>query len=318
MQSEFEFIKNIKQRYALERLGDDCSVLPNGPDTDLLVTVDMLVEEVDFRLGWTSPDLLGHKALAVSLSDIAAMGGKPNWAMLSIAVPENLWKVDFLELFYKGWFALAGTFGVELVGGDVSRSPDKLVIDSIVGGEVARGRAIMRSGATPGDSIFVSGTLGGAAGGLRLLQNGLSEPPYHDTGNSGLLFRQRKPHPQIELAMLLQGLNIATSMIDISDGLSSDLAHICDDSGVGAMIDSARLPIDPDLAVHFPIDECVEMALNGGEDFELLFTASEKSISHLRSGDFTRIGRITANVGIIELDREGKTGILEPKGYRHF
>ena len=142
MVSEFQFIENIKSRYSLDKIGDDCAVLPKDADTDLLLTADMLVEDIDFRLDWTTPEFLGHKALAVSLSDIAAMGGTPRWAMLSIAIAENLWKTDFLERFYAGWHMLADEFDVELVGGDVSRSPDKLVIDSIVGGEVTRGTGI--------------------------------------------------------------------------------------------------------------------------------------------------------------------------------
>src|SRR5205807_6733690 len=159
MVSELQFIENLRTRYALGKVGDDCAVLPKDTETDLLVTVDMLVEDIDFQIEWGMPGLLGHKALAVSLSDIAAMGGKAAWAMLSLGVPAKLWNTDFMDKFYKGWSALAGEFDVELVGGDVSRSPEKLVIDSMAGGEVAKGRAIMRSGARLGDSIFVTGTL---------------------------------------------------------------------------------------------------------------------------------------------------------------
>src|SRR6187549_4011793 len=136
MVSEFEFIKNIKSRYSLNKIGDDCAVLPKDSETDLLITADLLIEDIDFRLDWTTPELLGRKALGVSLSDIAAMGGKPTSALVSIGVPDELWDSDFLDRFYEGWHAMAGQFGVELIGGDVSRSPDKLVIDSIVLGEV--------------------------------------------------------------------------------------------------------------------------------------------------------------------------------------
>src|SRR5207247_10573883 len=137
---------------------------------DLLVTADMLVEEIDFRLELTRPEALGHKALAVSLSDIAAMGGRPVWSMLTIGIPERLWKTDFVKGFYEGWNSLAAKFDVELIGGDISRSPDKFVVDSIVGGETPKGSAVLRSGAKAGDGIFVSGKLGGAAGGLILLE----------------------------------------------------------------------------------------------------------------------------------------------------
>ena len=313
--SEFDFIQNIKNKFSLGRVGDDCAVLPKDDKTDLLVTADMLVEDIDFRLVWTTPDLLGHKTLAVSLSDIAAMGGQPVWAMISIGVPEDLWKTDFLARFYDGWFALARQFNVELVGGDVSRTPDKVTIDSIVGGEVEKGRAILRSSANPGDAIFVTGTLGGANGALRLLENGSR---FGELGIDKLLRKQVEPHPQLAAANLLQTLDIVTSMIDISDGLSSDLSHICSSSGVGAVIWSEKIPVNPDLPGHFAADACIEMALNGGEDFELLFTVPEKYISKITSHGFTVIGEITANAGIIELSTNGQSCELPSKGYQHF
>ena len=206
MVSEFQFIENLKSKYSLDKIGDDCAVLPKDAKTDLLLTADMLVEDIDFRLEWTTPEFLGHKALAVSLSDIAAMGGEPKWAMLSIGVPENLWNTAFIDRFYEGWFAIANEFGVELVGGDVSRSPDKVVIDSIVGGEVAKGKAILRSTAKPGDLIFVTGTLGGAAGGLKLLERGFLYTKEIREHTSDLLLRQLKPQPQLNIAKLLQTL----------------------------------------------------------------------------------------------------------------
>lgn len=313
--SEFEFIQNIKTKFSLTKIGDDCAILPKDDKRDLLVTADLLVEDIDFRLESTTPELLGHKALAVSLSDIAAMGGDPRWSMLSIGIPERLWNSDFVDRFYDGWFELARKFDVDLVGGDVSRTPEKVVIDSIVGGEVEKGRSILRSTAKPGDSIFVTGTIGGAAGGLKLLESG-SKIDYEKPID--LLLSQLRPLPQLTNAKLLQTLRIATSMIDLSDGLSSDLRHICNASGVGASILSESLPVHADLRDHFPANECIDMALNGGEDFELLFTVSEKNISHLNSPHFTRIGEVTANVGIIELSTASKPQILEPNGYRHF
>lgn len=312
--NEFEFIDHIKSKYSLNHLGDDCAVLPKDGQTDQLMTADMLVEDVDFRLEWTTPEFLGHKALAVSLSDIAAMGGEPEWAMLSIAVPPKLWETRFLDGFYEGWMALARKFSVELIGGDVSRSPDKLVIDSVVIGAVEKGKAIFRSGADHGDGIYVTGTLGGAAGGLKLLENGADG----DKNSDGLIQKQLKPEPQIKLGKLLQSLGIATSMIDISDGLSSDLRHICEMSGVGAEIDAKLIPIEPLLREHFPADECLEMALNGGEDFQLLFTADEKKFSTVKPAGITQVGRIIENTAGVELIRPGSKTQLQPKGYRHF
>ena len=138
MRTEFEFIKNLGELFNLSLIGDDCAVLPKDPQNDLLITTDALVEDVDFRLEWTIPKLLGHKALAISLSDIAAMGGKPTFSMLSIGVPEKIWKTDFMDKFYEGYMILAKKFGVKLAGGDISKTPDRLVIDSITLGTVKK------------------------------------------------------------------------------------------------------------------------------------------------------------------------------------
>jgi thiamine-monophosphate kinase len=318
MRSEFKFINNLKAKYGLTRVGDDCAVISKDAKTDLLITSDMLVEDIDFRLEWTSPEFLGHKALAVSLSDIAAMGGRPAWALLSIGLPENLWNSDFLERFYSGWFLLASNYGVELVGGDISRSPDKIVIDSILGGEVGAGRAILRSNAKPGDSIFVSGTLGGASGGLSLLESGSRHSESGSDSCRNLIARQLHPIPKIIQATLLETLGIVTSMIDVSDGLSSDIGHLCQQSAVGAMITIAKVPIDENLIHHFSPDVGLEMALNGGEDFELLFTADHEYTLMLETNGFTHIGRITEEAGGILLVTPESSVLFRPHGYRHF
>lgn len=312
--NEFQFLNDLRSKYSLAKIGDDCAVIPKDAETDLLITADLLVEDIDFRLTWTVPEFLGHKSLAVSLSDIAAMGGEPKWAMLSIGVPKELWNTKVIDKFYEGWFALADKYEVELVGGDVSRTPDKLVIDSIVGGEVHKGKAIMRSGAKPGDAIYVTGSLGGAAGALKLLENSTNL----EISTSKLVLRQLKPAPQLDIANLLQKLGIATSMIDVSDGLSSDLFHVCQQSGAGAKIFAERIPIDTELLDHFAPDESLETALHGGEDFELLFTVDQESTSLLKGINAVNIGEITSNVGIIEIIRNDQAETLEPKGYRHF
>ncbi len=318
MVSEFEFIENIKSKYSLDKIGDDCAVLPKDADTDLLLTADMLVADIDFRVDWTTPEFVGHKTLAVSLSDIAAMGGEAKWAMLSVGVPENLWNSDFLNRFYAGFMELAAEFNVELIGGDVSKILDKIVIDSIVGGEIAKRKAVLRSGAKAGDAIFVTGTLGGAAGGLKLLESGVKLDQSTLEITRKLLLRHLRPQPQLDIAKLLTTLGIANAMIDISDGLSSDLAHLCYASGVGAIIDADSLPLDASLEKHFDHGQSLEMALHGGEDFELLFTADEKKISAAKIGGITRIGTVTANNGTNALRQDGVSTILESKGYRHF
>ena len=319
LSSEFEVLEKLRRKFSLEKIGDDCAVLPKDSKTDLVITADMLVEDVDFRLEWAKPEFIGHKALAVSLSDIAAMGADPTWAMLSIAVPEHLWETKFIEKFYSGWHKLAKIHKVELVGGDISRSPDNLVIDSIVAGEVPKGAAILRSTAKPGDGIFVTGELGGAAAGLKILDEWGWYNPDLPRKKLKLVEQQVKPTPQVSVGKLLQRNTLATAMIDISDGLSSDLHHLCRSSGVGAKIYARKLPVDGNLkAVIKSPAERLELALNGGEDFELLFTAPKKYFSSLESTLFYRIGEITPNVGTIELMVRGETRVLPPQGYRHF
>ena len=316
MRTEFEFIRNIKDKYKLNRVGDDCAVMPQNARKDLIVTADLLVEDIDFRLEWARPEFLGHKALAVSLSDVAAMGGTPKWAMLSIGIPEHLWKKNFVDKFYQGWFGLAKQHSVELVGGDVSRTPDKVVIDSIVAGEVSRGNAILRSGARPGDSIFVTGSLGGAAAGLELLESGTRFSKVR-ARQKDLLLRQLTPTPRVEIGKHLGSKKLATSMIDISDGLGADLHHLCDSSGVGARIDADLIPLDENIS-GFSIEQLQRFTVGSGEDFELLFTSNSKTISRIRSTPITRIGEITKSTGIVELCSSSKTIRLPRSGYRHF
>ena len=314
--NEFEFIKNIKKKYSLDMVGDDCAVLPKDASTDLLISTDMLVEDIDFRLDWTTPELLGHKALAVSLSDIAAMCGSPEWALLSIGIPEALWSAKFLDRFYDGWHELAGRHGVKLVGGDISRTPNKLVIDSTVGGSVPTGDAVLRSGARVGDSIYVTGPLGGAAAGLRLLNQGAR---LGNDSNDQLLLKQLKPTARVELGQRLRESSTVTSMIDLSDGISSDLAHICRASNVGAVISVNDIPFEGEvMAIAGSVDAMLDFALNGGEDFELLFTAPQEKISQLNFEDIFRIGEITETTGVVELERDSKREVLQPGGYRHF
>ena len=311
MRSEFEFIKDLKAKYDLKKVGDDCAVLPRDASTDLLITSDMLVEDIDFRLEWAPPELIGHKALAVSLSDIAAMGGTPEFAMLSIAVSEKLWKTDFVDRLYAGWHRLASEFGVELVGGDISRSPDKLVLDSTVLGSVPKGKGILRSRAKAGDAIFVSGMVGGAAAGLKILEKGEHEP-------ADLITKHLAPTPQVKLGKRLQELSLTSAMIDISDGLAGDLAHICEASGVGANIRAEGIPRHPELIRNFPPDAAFEIALNGGEDFELLFTADPEKVAEANIAGVARIGEVTGRAGELTLEIGGKRRRLDPSGYRHF
>ena len=315
MRSEFEFIRNIKEKYGLRRVGDDCAVLPKDSKTDQVITVDMLVEDIDFRLAWTTAELLGVKTLTVSLSDVAAMGANPKWAMLTIGVPKRLWNTNFVDKFYEGWTTLAKHHNVELIGGDVSRTPDKVVIDSIVLGEVPKGKAVLRSGASPGDSIFVTGSLGGAAAGLILLESGFR---YSKVGRrrKALITRQLRPMARVDTGKYLMKRGLATAMIDISDGLFADLHHLCDASGVGARIENDNIPYDENLDAIGPN---IERAIGaGGEDFELLFTSPRKKISNTRLPPITRIGEITKNLGRVEVIDGARSRDVARIGYRHF
>jgi thiamine-monophosphate kinase len=312
MRSEFQFINDIKKRFSLTHIGDDCAVLPKDAELDLLITTDLLIENIDFRLDWATPRDIGYKSLAVSLSDIAAMGGTPTHALISLGVPENLWKGRFLDEFYEGWHSLANEFQVELIGGDVSSVPGKLVIDSIVLGEVLKDKALLRSGAKAGDQIYVSGTLGGAAAGLRIL-----EAPNSKKSDK-LIQKQLRPVPQVALGKQLRKLGIVNAMIDISDGLSSDIRHICEASGVGAIIEADHLPIDSQISADlFENDNLLEFALNGGEDFGLLFTTTENNESLAGNLPITNIGTVT-NTGKVEIKNGDKVQELSPGGFRHF
>ena len=329
MKSEFEFINALRARKSKVQspkskvrfgIGDDCAVINQNDKTDLVITTDLLIEDVDFRLDWTTPEFIGHKALAVSLSDVAAMGAKPVWAMVSIGVPQKIWRSRFVEKFYAGWFELAEKFNVELVGGDVSRTPDKIVIDSIVAGAVEKNCAVMRSGARVGDLIMVTGKLGAAAAGLRLLENGERfDPAVVKSGN--LFRRQLTPTPQVKIGAKLGKLKLASAMIDLSDGLSSDLRHLCEASKVGARIYADKIPLAKSVRrIAGTNQAALEFALDGGEDFELLFTVPKKKHNKiLRKFDgISHIGEITESVENIQLISESGTILLHPKGFQHF
>lgn len=309
MRSEFDFINYIKERHQLKAIGDDCAVVPKDSLSDQLLTVDLLIENIDFRLEWIAPKMLGHKALAVSLSDIAAMGGTPKNALLSLGVPESLWKTSFLDEFYEGWHLLADEFGVELIGGDISKASE-LMIDSFVIGEVLKGKALLRSGARPGDLVFVTGELGGASLGLLLLENGTRPGENVEEILQNAVLRQLKPVPQIDTGKLLSKKELATAAIDLSDGISSDLAHLCKASGVGAAIDASKIPIAKGATL--------EMAINGGEDFELLFTVPSERRSEAVQLGAIQIGEITAEPDKIALLIEGELRPLTHHGYEHF
>lgn len=332
MRSEFDFINSIRKRVTtsiVTGIGDDAAVFRSNSGKETVVSVDLLVEDIDFRRTTTPPYLLGHKALAVSLSDLAAMGSRPLWALISIGVPEDIWQTDFVDRMYDGWLELANRYGVQLIGGDTSRAHEHIVIDSIAIGECSAGLAVKRSGARPGDHVFVTGSLGAAAAGLRLIERGahLAEQNLADEDSQKLdhvLLRQLRPEPRVGWGIVLGEERLATAMIDLSDGLSSDLNHLCEASKVGALIDASLLPIDErvvELCGRRALDP-LQLALHGGEDFELLFTVKPENAARLPKRvdgvEIKRIGEITAASENVRISEGTRTWDLKPGGWKHF
>jgi thiamine-monophosphate kinase len=285
-------------------VGDDCACIRIPSGHEALITTDFSLEDIHFRRKFQPAASVGHRCLVRGLSDIAAMGGTPLAAFLSIALPDKLpqrWVDEFLD----GLLKLASKFAVPLAGGDTSKSPGKILADIVVLGSVPKGKAILRSGARPGDRIFVTGTLGGAATTLAaLLRRGKKKIPA--AGLNSYFY----PSPRVEVGRILREKGQASSMIDISDGLSTDLSHICEESKVGAELIADAIPhLESDLRV----------ALHGGEDYELLFTAPAKATvpRRLANVPITQIGRIVRGRKM-SLRIDGKLLKLAPEGWEHF
>jgi thiamine-monophosphate kinase len=341
MQSEFDFIKRIRDR-APKRLtpnlvfgiGDDAAILREREGRETLVTVDLLVEDVDFKLEYAPPRFLGHKALAVSLSDIAAMGGAPAYSLLTLGIPKrfqisNPESQIFFEEFFAGYFALAEKHSLSLIGGDISSTPDRLTIDSIVIGHCRAGQAVRRSGAKPGDAIYLTGVVGASAAGLKLLLNGARVNEDEDSLAQSALRAHLQPEPPIAFGRLIAERGLAHSMIDVSDGMGQDLLRICEESGAGAIVDFDSVPVArvAEVVLVSKVEEAFDFAVQGGEDFELLFTASGDDEAELLEiaahcgVKLTRIGKITpANQtwrGPL-LNRGGEVKPLSIHGFDHF
>lgn len=279
---------------------------------DLLVTTDFTLEGVHFRRDWHPAESVGHRCLTRGLSDIAAMGGEPIAAFLSLALPRNL-PQSWVGRFARSLISLAEKFGVTLAGGDTAESPDGILADIIVVGTVPRGKSVLRSCARPGDRIYVSGELGGSAAAVWHLR----KKPKQKL-NPRDYPRHFFPEPRIELGRLLREKALASAMIDISDGLSTDLAHICEESGVGAEVDAELIPR---ACVGKPARKVdLEFSLHGGEDYELLFTSppNRHVPSRIAGVPVTQIGHIIRRRKIILRSRVGVGCELKPRGWEHF
>ncbi len=316
--SEKDLIRLIRARAqrrsaaVLQGIGDDCArLLPqSGTGYETLVTTDFSLEEVHFRRAWHPAESVGHRCLARGLSDIAAMGGEPLAAFLSLALPENLPR-RWVDGFLRGFLALAGEFDVVLAGGDTAESPGGggILADVVVVGRVPQGQAVLRSGARPGDGIYVTGELGGSAAVLYQLRESGASP------KGKLHAAHFFPVPRVAAGCALRQKRLASAMIDVSDGLSTDLSHLCEESGVGALVNDPSVP-RPVL----PGASSLHFALHGGDDYELLFTAarSRPVPAKIAGVRVTRIGEIVKKKGMWLVDAHGQRKPLQARGWQHF
>ncbi len=298
-------------------IGDDTAAW-QGDSTIQLATTDTLVQDIHFKLKDTTWKELGWKSLAINLSDIAAMGGVPQYALVSLSIPGDL-EVNNISELYKGMIDLAKKFGVAIIGGDVTNAPNIVITITVFGSLEDRGKfPLTRSSAVPGDLIAVTGYLGTSAAGLKMLteKTNISEETRR-------LLRQAHfcPSPKVKEGQELLRLGVKTT-IDVSDGLISDLGHICEMSKVSAQIRLDWLPIHPSVKAIFKSD-CVDLALSGGEDYELLFTAEQQVMDKVKEAltlTVTVIGEITRAEAekVTVLDKEGKIVPWRHRGWEHF
>jgi thiamine-monophosphate kinase len=294
-------------------IGDDAAAW-QGDDSIQLASVDSFIQGVHFTTETTPWPDVGGKALAVNISDIAAMGGIPRYALVSLALPDNS-EVEDVAALYNGMLKLAKQYGVTIIGGDISQAPLVAVTITILGSSPTK-KILTRSSAQVGDIVAVTGQLGAAAAGMELLKSKRKLDPEADTRLKDAFLH---PTPRVAEGLLLVEQGVKTA-IDISDGLVADLGQICKASQVGARIKVERVPIEPTVKTAFS-KGALELALSGGEDYELLFTASREIIERVKkaaSCPVTAIGEIIAGVGVSLLDREGNPFELEKAGWEHF
>jgi thiamine-monophosphate kinase len=336
--SEEDWIGRIQQifptrnRYVPVSIGDDAAILKLSPSSRVVITTDQMVEGVHFQRETHPPTLLGAKALAVNLSDLAAMGATPAWALLSLFLPPGL-PPAYLEAILQGMARLARREGVVLIGGNLTAAQE-LALDVTLLGTLAPGlKPLLRSGARPGDTIYVSGTLGGAALGLSLLRAGwrwgdipsrrrrTASPTLRDAATA--LERHLAPQPELELGRLLARHALATSAMDLSDGLSKDLRRLCRASRVGARIFAAALPLDSGASRWLGEEQALRFALHGGEDYRLLFTVPPGRVRRLCKlvplAWLHPIGQVVPQREGVKLqDEGGRVTSLPALGYDHF
>ncbi len=298
-------------------VGDDAAVLAPTPGCELVLAVDMMVEGRHFLPG-ADPAALGHKILAVNLSDMAAMGARPRWALLAGALPDE--DDRWLAAFSRGLYALADEHGVDLVGGDTTRGPRNLCLT--IAGEVPAGTAVLRSGARAGDELWVSGTLGDAMLGLAAIEG---RTALDAQARADGVARLERPVPRVALGIALRG--IASAMLDVSDGLTGDVGHLLEQSNVGATIELRAVPRSAALGRKLAGDEralALACLLAGGDDYELVFSAPPALRDRVEAAGrdagvaVTRIGRIVAGGGLVVVDERGAPLAELPRAFDHF
>lgn len=323
---EFDLVDAIRARAGRRRddvalgIGDDAALLEVPAGRQLVACTDTMVAGVHFLAGTTAEDL-GWKSLAVNLSDLAAMGADPAWALLSLTLPEA--DGGFVDRFAEGFVELAAAHGVALVGGDTTQGPLSITVTAL--GTVLQGVALTRGGARAGDAVFVTGTLGDAAGALRLQRDsgfGTRGSEKQPAGSAALFERLNRPKPRLAAGQTLR--SVASACIDVSDGLLADLAHICKASGVAAEVDVEALPVSAALRSEFDAAACRGFALAGGDDYELCFTVAPDRDAEIASAferlglRVSRIGRIGAGEGVRVRDAKGNAIDTPPAGWQHF
>lgn len=304
-------------------VGDDAAVLDIGGDELIVATCDAQVEDTHFRLRHTNPYDIGRRALAVNLSDIAAMGARPRFALISLLLPPTL-DVAILDGIYAGLRAEGAQYNVALVGGNIARNAERLIIDITLLGTGMRGRLLRRDSAKPGEVIMVTGNLGSAAAGLLVLEDEQLAAEIAPESLVAVLAAHRTPTPRVAAGQWLAQHGVTTG-IDVSDGLAADLSHICQASGVGANIEAESLPIRPEVAMIATLADRQpqDLALFGGEDYELLFTVPADRADVLAQDLFAAIGVEATAIGTVSegtaltIFRQGKPSPLPPTGWDH-
>jgi len=323
--TERELVARIQQRvtppppWLLVGIGDDAAVVESERNRLEVLTVDCVIDGVHFDRRFTPPEAIGHRALAVNLSDLAAMGASPRLALLSLALPGEL-PLDHFDGIVEGIATLASAHGMTVAGGNLTRTPGPLTIDITAVGTVKRRGVLTRSGARPGDNVYVTGTIGGAAAGLQMLKES------EDGREASCVLRYLRPDARIRTGTLLGRNRAATACVDLSDGLADGVARIAESSDVGITLDGSALPIEPDARRWFEAHglDAVRAAITGGDDYELLFTAHPRARGRMKAAvqhggvSIARIGVCTADRALSLLSPGSESPMPMPSGFSHF